>query len=93
MKIPPIYFKEFKSKTLDELDSFAERYFGYDLIILIRTKYGEVDEWNYSFEILHTCCDNGDPFEWESDWYEGQEYVEYCGGAVIDFYINLEGIQ
>lgn len=93
MKISPIYFKEFKSKTIDELDSFAERYEGYDLLILIRTKYVEEDEWFYSFEILHTSGCNDYPFEWENDWYEGQEYVEYCGGAVIDFYINLEGIQ
>ena len=101
MKIPPIYFKEFKSKSIDELNSFAERYEGYDLLILIRTKYVEEDDWFYSFEILHTssCNDhpfdreNDYPFEWDSDWYEGQEFVEYCGGAVIDFYINLEGIQ
>jgi len=93
MKIPSIYFKEFKSRTLDELDSFAERYEGYDLIILIRTKYIQEDDWSYSFEILHTTSFTEYPFEWESDWYEGQEYVEYCGGAVIDFYINLEGIQ
>ena len=92
MKIPPIYFKEKKKKTLGELDSFAERYEGYDLIILIRTKFIQEDDWSYSFEILHTSC-NDYPFEWENDWYEGQEYVEYCGGAVIDFYINLEGIQ
>ena len=93
MKIPPIYFKEFKSKTIDELDSFAERYLGYDLIILIRTKTIEDDDWSYSFQILHTSAWNDVPFVWESDWYEGQEIVEYCGGAVIDFYINLEGMQ
>lgn len=94
MKIPPIYFKEFKSRTLDELDSFAERYEGYDLIILIRTKYVQEDDWSYSFEILRHCSwDNDYPFEWENDWYEGQEFVEYCGGAVLDFYVNLEGIQ
>lgn len=93
MKITPIYFKEFKSKTIDELVSFAERYDGYDLIILIRTKYSEMDEWVYEFQILHSCSWNAFPFEWESDWYEGQEYIEYCGGAVIDYYINLEGIQ
>lgn len=99
MKIIPIYFKEFKSKAIEELASFAERYEGYDLIILIRTKYDEADEWDYSFEILHTCSwdeypfEDECPFEWESDWYEGQEYIEYCGGAVIDYCINLEGIQ
>lgn len=93
MKIPPIYFKEFKSKSIDEMEAFAEIYDGYDLIILIRTKYDEADDWIYSFQILHSCSWNPFPFEWESDWYEGQEYVEYCGGAVIDYYINLEGIQ
>lgn len=93
MKIPPIYFKEFKSKLLDELISFTERYEGYNLIILIRTKYAQEDDWSYTFEILRTTNCIEYPFEWENDWYEGQEYVEYCGGAVIDFYMNLEGIQ
>lgn len=93
MKIPPIYFKEFKSKSIDEMEAFAEIYDGYDLIILIRTRYNEDDEWFYEFQILHSYSWNAIPLEWENDWYEGQEFVEYCGGAVIGYYINLEGIQ
>lgn len=90
MKIPPLYFKEFKTKTYEELNSFIERYIGYDLLILIRSKYNEDDEWLYSYEIL--LCDDF-YFEWKDDWFEGQEFIEYIAGAVIDYYGNLEGVQ
>ena len=89
MKIPPLYFKEFKTKTYEELYSFTERYIGYDLLIFIRTKYNEDEEWSYSYELLtwDDFC-----FEWKNGWNEGQEFIEYLGGAVIDYCTNLEGI-
>lgn len=87
MKISPIKFKNFETKTVDEFDAFADRYVGYNLLILIATKYDEMEEWHYSYELLLW-----DEFahEWQSDWYEGQEYVEYLGGAVLDYYENEE---
>ena len=73
----------------EEFDAFADRYLGYNLLILIRTKYDEMEEWNYNYELLLWVVDDFD-YEWENDWYEGQEYVEYLGGAVLDYYENEE---
>lgn len=87
MKISPIKFKNFETKTKEEFDAFADRYYGYDLIILIRTKYDEMEEWNYNYELLLWVVDDFD-YEWQNEWYEGQEYVEYLGGAVLDYYEN-----
>jgi len=87
MKISPIKFKNFETKTVDEFDSFADRYYGYNLLILIATRYDESEEWHYSYELLLW-----DDFRhiWQSDWYEGHGYVEYLGGAVLDYYENEE---
>ena len=87
MKISPIKFKIFETKTIDEFDAFVDRYIGYNLLILIRTKHGELEEWDYSYELLlwSVFC-----HEWQNDWNEGQEYVEYLGGAVLDYYENEE---
>lgn len=87
MKISPIKFKNFDTKTVAEFMAFVDRYNGYDLIILIGTKYDETEEWHYSYELLlwHDFS-----HEWVSDWNEGQEYVEYLGGAVLDYYENEE---
>lgn len=89
MKISPLYFKEFQTKTYEELYSFTERYLGYDLQIFIRTKYNEDNEWTYPYEILmwDDFC-----FALKNDWNEGQEFIEYLGVTVIDYQTNLEGI-
>lgn len=89
MKISPIKFKNFETKTVDEFDAFTDRYIGYDLLILIATKYDETEEWHYSYELLLWVPDNFE-HEWQNDWNEGQEYVEYLGGAVLDYYENEE---
>ena len=87
MKISPIKIKKFETKTIDEFMAFVERYNGYNLLILIGTKHSELEEWIYSYELLLWYDFT---HEWESDWYEGQEYVEYLGGAVLDYYENEE---
>lgn len=87
MKISPIKFKNFETKTVDEFNAFVDRYIGYNLLILIATKYDELEEWNYSYELLLW---NDFAHEWLSDWNEGQEYAEYLGGAVLDYYENEE---
>lgn len=88
MKISPIKIKNFfQTQTADELDAFVDRYDGYNLLILIRSKCDELEEWHYSYELLlwNDFC-----HEWQNDWDEGQEYVEYLGGAVLDYYENEE---
>lgn len=87
MKISPIKFKNFETKNIGEFNAFADRYIGYNLLILIRTKFDELDAWDYSYELLlwGDFC-----HEWQNDWNEGQEYVEYLGGAVLDYYENEE---
>lgn len=89
MKISPIKFKNFETKTVEEFDAFADRYIGYSLLILIRSKHDESEEWIYSYELL-LWVDFG--HEWLNDWNEGQEYVEYLGGAVLDYYENEDVI-
>ena len=87
MKISPIKFKNFETKTIEEFNAFVDRNIAYNLLILIATKYDELEEWNYSYELLLW---SDFAHEWLSDWNEGQEYVEYLGGAVLDYYENEE---
>lgn len=89
MEIKDLKFIPFESKSIEELDDFCDRYNGYDLIILIRTRFNETDEWLYSYEIL---IYNHDTFwdikyAWLCDWFEGQCFVEYLAGTVLDYYL------
>ena len=87
MKISPIKFKNFETKGIYEFDAFADRYIGYNLLILVATKNEEFEEWHYGYELL--LWDDL-AHVWQNDWYEGQEYVEYLGAAVLDYYENEE---
>lgn len=80
MNISPIQFKGFK--TFDDFADFIVKYMGYDLLILIRTKHIDSEKWHYTYEILLW---SDFTHEWLNDWYEGQEYIEYLGGAVLDY--------
>lgn len=89
MEIKDLHFMPFESKSKEELDDYCERYNGFDLIILIRTRFNKTDEWDYSYQFLYY---NNETFAeikycWLNDWFEGQEYVEYLAGTVLDYYL------
>ena len=50
-------------------------------IVRVAYKYDHEKEYTYSNEIL--LADNGD-FIWETDWYEGQEDVQYIGAIAVE---------
>ena len=89
MEIKDLHFTPFESKSREELYDFCERYYGYDLIILIRTRFNKTDEWEYSYQVL--IYNNNAPtdikYSWLSDWFEGQTYGEYLAGTVLDYYL------
>ncbi len=89
MEIKDLKFIPFESKSVEELDYFCDRYNGFDLIILIRKRFNKSDDWEYSYEYLFY---NNETFAeikycWLNDWFEGQEYVEYLAGTVLDYYL------
>ena len=51
-------------------------------LVFIRLKYELEDEWFYTLELIELDDIPGtydSAWIWESDWYEGEEYVEFLG--------------
>ena len=51
------------------------------LIVNIRTRYNESDEWEYTNQVV--TYDGFDCWIWENDWWEGQPYVEVVGFDMV----------
>lgn len=55
-----------------------------DYVVRIRKKHQESDIWTYCNELLIVSDDDPFQFEWENDWWEGEEFVEIIGYAAIN---------
>ena len=66
------------NEQLDNLIKMATDRLGFvdDMIVEVRYKYSNETEWIIDNEIL--TFDNGE-YVWKTDWWEGQEDVEYTG--------------
>lgn len=83
MEMPKINFEPLIDNSRDELiKKIYENPCVSCFLVYLRNRYQHETEWEYLIE----CCSlyNQNDILWFNDWYEGQQYVEYLGIAVID---------
>ena len=78
MNLPEISFVPLQSNTLEGLISQMQKnIFDTPFLVHLRCRYENENEWEY---ITDACClENFEDVTWFSDWWEGQEHVEYLG--------------
>ena len=82
MEMPKINFDLLLNNSEDALFERIYKNSGAScFLVYLRCKYSHQTEWEYLIECCELC--NLNDIIWFNDWYEGQEYVEYLGVAVI----------
>ena len=83
MKMPKINFDPLLNNSEDALLERIYKNPGAScFLVYLRCKYSHQMEWEYLIECCELC--NLNDIIWFSDWWEGQQDVEYLGIAVID---------
>lgn len=85
IKMPePIKYIPLEDTTKDGLDTFINKHgTANGFIVYLRCRYNYEEDWTYLKEILEWGGYYSGGTIWESDWWEGQQHVEYLGVAVI----------
>ena len=82
----------FFEKTLNELIHIDSEKYGYgaDYIIHLRYRYRGERKWSEDNELLLFRSfdhDEDERYEWQNDWWEGQEEIELLG------FIRIENVE
>lgn len=79
----PIKYIPLEDTTEDGLNAFVDKHdSSIGFIVYLRCRYDYEEDWTYLKEILE--WDSWGTI-WQSDWWEGQQHVEYLGVAVIEY--------
>lgn len=79
MILPNIKFTPFKQGATQEdlVEYMQTRTNEFVFLVFLRCRYKYEDKWTYITDACSLC--GFDDILWMTDWYEGQEYVEYLG--------------
>ena len=81
IKLPALQFVELEDKTEEGLLKYmAQNSYASGFLVHLRMKYEHENRWEYLVEFCRTYYDG---IEWEMDWHEGQQDVEYIGVCPI----------
>ena len=75
-RLQPMDDEEF-NKFLDNLEYLGA------MIVRIKLKYEHEKDYHYTNEYLSYNGNTGE-WDWENDWWEGQQDVQYLGAIMVD---------